>query len=70
MHRLPIDSARKLRWYDKGDVATMVKTHVREKHELLDTIAALKKVTPGVSCDVTGFTIELALREVLTVHQG
>ncbi|MEW5315728.1 MAG: hypothetical protein WDW38_007135 [Sanguina aurantia] len=41
--RLPIDSARKLRWYDKGDVATMVKTHVREKHELLDTIAALKK---------------------------
>ncbi|KIZ00756.1 hypothetical protein MNEG_7208 [Monoraphidium neglectum] len=52
--RLPIDSARKLRWYDKGEVAQITRQHVREKHALLDTIAALKKArarrksaTPG-----------------------
>lgn len=70
MHRLPIDSARKLRWYDKGDVATMVKTHVREKHELLDTIAALKKVSPASwgSLDVMGLTMGPAVLLNKTVH--
>lgn len=49
--RLPVDSARKLRWYDKGDVAPIVKQHVREKHLLLDTITALKKVKAcGTGC--------------------
>jgi hypothetical protein len=42
--RLPVDSARKLRWYDKGDAAALTRQHVREKHVLLDTITALKKV--------------------------
>lgn len=42
--RLPVDSARKLRWYDKADVQQLVRQHVREKHALLDTITALKKV--------------------------
>jgi hypothetical protein len=42
--RLPIDSAKKLRWYDKADVASLTRQHVREKHMLLDTITALKKV--------------------------
>lgn len=40
--RLPLDSARKLRWFDKGDVNSLVKMHVKEKRELMDTIAALK----------------------------
>lgn len=39
-----MESARKLRWYDKGEVAPIVKQHMREKHHLLDTITALKKV--------------------------
>lgn len=42
--RLPVDSAKKLRWYDKADVASLTRQHVREKHMLLDTITALKKV--------------------------
>lgn len=42
--RLPVDSAKKLRWYDKADVAALTRQHVREKHMLLDTITALKKV--------------------------
>ncbi|WIA17304.1 hypothetical protein OEZ85_014171 [Tetradesmus obliquus] len=42
--RLPLDSAKKLRWYDKSDVASLTRQHVREKHLLLDTITALKKV--------------------------
>lgn len=43
-NRLPVDSAKKLRWYDKADVASLTRQHVREKHLLLDTITALKKV--------------------------
>jgi hypothetical protein len=46
--RLPVDSARKLRWYDKGDAAALTRQHVREKHALLDTITALKKARGGV----------------------
>lgn len=44
LRRLPLDSAKKLRWYDKSDVASLTRQHVREKHLLLDTITALKKV--------------------------
>jgi hypothetical protein len=43
--RLPVESAKKLRWYDNADLAKMSVQHVREKHMLLDTITALKKVT-------------------------
>jgi hypothetical protein len=42
--RLPVESAKKLRWYDNADLAKMSVQHVREKHMLLDTITALKKV--------------------------
>jgi hypothetical protein len=42
--RLPVESAKKLRWYDNADLAKMSVQHVREKHLLLDTITALKKV--------------------------
>ncbi len=42
---LPMESARKLRWYaDNKDLAAIVRTHLREKRELEDTLAALKKV--------------------------
>jgi hypothetical protein len=43
--RLPVESAKKLRWFDQADLAKMSVQHVREKHMLLDTITALKKVT-------------------------
>lgn len=42
--RLPVESARKLRWYDKADLQALSKAHFREKRDLLDTVSALKKV--------------------------
>ncbi|GFR45083.1 hypothetical protein Agub_g6459, partial [Astrephomene gubernaculifera] len=42
--RLPLESARRLRWFEKGDVQALTKAHFREKRDLLDAIAALKKV--------------------------
>ncbi len=42
--RLPVESARKLRWFDKEDLSALTKQHMREKHQLLDTITALKTV--------------------------
>ena len=29
--RLPLDSAKKLKWYDKGDVKAITKQHIQEK---------------------------------------
>lgn len=45
--RLPIESARKLRWYDKGDLSAIVRDHLREKRELQQTITHLKRVRSG-----------------------
>eukprot|EP00798_Chlamydomonas_sp_ICE-L_P010479 gene10479-8443_t len=42
--RLPLESAKKLRWYDKVDLQGLVRNHSREKRELYDTITALKKI--------------------------
>lgn len=44
-----MESARKLRWYDKGDTAAIVKTHLREKREMAETLGALKKVCEYVN---------------------
>lgn len=49
--RLPVESAKKLRWYDNADLAKMSVQHVREKHLLLDTITALKKVKQDQGLD-------------------
>lgn len=56
--RLPVDSAKKLRWYDKGDVASLTRQHLREKHLLLDTVTALKKVTHHLCAGTSGRTSE------------
>ena len=32
--RLPVESAKKLRWYDQHDVKMLIQLHLREKHEL------------------------------------
>lgn len=42
--RLPLASAAKLKWYADADVNKLTLQHVKEKHMLLDTITALKKV--------------------------
>lgn len=41
--RMPLDSARKLRWYDKQDLSMLIQLHLREKAELLDANAALRR---------------------------
>lgn len=63
--RLPVESAKKLRWFDNADLAKMSVQHVREKHLLLDTITALKKVwlpnpePPHVHVDCACFIVVL-----------
>ena len=42
--RLPLESAKKLRWFDKQDLNMLIQLHLREKAELLDANAALRGV--------------------------
>jgi hypothetical protein len=42
--RLPVDSARKLRYYDRPDLNELVTTHARDMATLQAANAALKKV--------------------------
>lgn len=39
-----VDSARKLRWFDREDLAPLVEASTREKQALQDTVAALRQV--------------------------
>lgn len=41
---LQIDSARKLRWYDREDLKPLVEQNLRDKQLLHDTVAALRQV--------------------------
>ncbi|KAL4451570.1 hypothetical protein ABPG75_007232 [Micractinium tetrahymenae] len=42
--RLPVESAKKLRWFDRHDVDMLMKLHLREKQELFDANSALRQV--------------------------
>lgn len=42
--RLPLESARKLRFYDRPDLSALIQANLREKQQLFDTNAALKQV--------------------------
>ena len=39
-----VDSARKLRWYDREDLKPLVEQNLRDKQLLQDTLAALRQV--------------------------
>jgi hypothetical protein len=39
-----LDSARKLRWFDREDISGLVEVNYREKKALQATIAALRQV--------------------------
>ena len=39
-----VESARKLRWYDREDLRPLVESNIRDKQLLQDTIAALRQV--------------------------
>ncbi|KAK9811082.1 hypothetical protein WJX73_001251 [Symbiochloris irregularis] len=42
--RLPIESARKLRWYDREDLRPLVESNLKDKQLLHETIVALQQV--------------------------
>ena len=42
--QLQIDTARKLRWYDREELSQLISISTREKQELQDTITALRQV--------------------------
>jgi hypothetical protein len=42
--RLPVESAKKLRWYDRPDLNNLVQQNMREKSDLLGVNAALRQV--------------------------
>lgn len=44
--------ATQLRWYEKADLQALTKSHFREKRELLDTVAALKKASVAMGTGV------------------
>ena len=41
--RLPVESAKKLRWYDQHDVKMLIQIHLREKHELHQANSMLRE---------------------------
>ena len=42
--RLPVESAKKLRWYDRPDLNNLVQQNLRDKNDLLGVNAALRQV--------------------------
>ncbi|PRW20931.1 Golgi-localized GRIP domain-containing [Chlorella sorokiniana] len=42
--RLPVESAKKLRWFDRQDINMLMQLHLREKQELFEANAALRTV--------------------------
>lgn len=41
--RLPIDSARRLRWFEQHDVNSVVRQHAEEKQQLMACVAAMRR---------------------------
>ena len=50
--RLPVESAKKLRWYDRPDLNNLVQLNLRDKNDLLGVNAALRQV---VCCESMHF---------------
>lgn len=44
-----IDTARKLRWYDREDLSQLISITTKEKQQLQETISALRKVPQLIS---------------------
>lgn len=73
--RLPLESARKLRWFEKADLQALTKSHFREKRELLDTLAVLKKLFVRHGLDEAKLDAEVAAHlrtahELTEEHEG
>ena len=42
--RLPLDSARKLRWYDREDLSRLIESNLQERQQLAEVNASLREV--------------------------
>ena len=47
--RLPVESAKKLRWYDRPDLNNLIQQNLRDKNDLLGSNAALRQVCSSVA---------------------
>jgi len=62
--RLPVDSARQLRWYDQKDIKLLIHLHLKEKHELYLANAALRDAlqkAPGKQSQVSTARLSKAI---------
>ncbi len=48
---LQLESARKLRWYDRDDLGPLVTLHTNEKLQLHAAVTALRQVLPRSVCN-------------------
>ncbi len=48
--RLPIDSARKLRWYDREDLSRLIESNLQERQQLAEVNTALREVILLADC--------------------
>ncbi|KAL0020506.1 hypothetical protein WJX79_001917 [Trebouxia sp. C0005] len=64
--RLPVESAKKLRWYDRPDLNNLIQQNLREKNDLLGVNAALRQVllSKGISEDDLEAELEEKLLDV------
>ena len=51
--RLPVESAKKLRWYDRPDLNNLVQLNLRDKNDLLGVNAALRQVSLSMKISYT-----------------
>jgi hypothetical protein len=40
--RLPIESARRLRWFESGDIDALVRRHAEEKRSVMECVGAMR----------------------------
>ncbi|PSC74921.1 zinc ion binding [Micractinium conductrix] len=59
--RLPVESAKKLRWFDRQDINMLMTLHLREKQELFEANSALRQVLRRRGVADAAVDAELAL---------
>ena len=57
-----VESARKLRWYDRDDLSQLVALHSQEKHALQATVSALRQVLSLAAVYLCRFPVPLLQR--------
>ncbi|CAK0760107.1 hypothetical protein CVIRNUC_002744 [Coccomyxa viridis] len=66
---LPIDTAKKLRWYDREDLSQLISITTREKQQLQDTVSALRQVILAAGVSEQELDADLQERLAEAEHQ-